>query len=79
MGNVIWHVCIQMKDGNPRFTTLPLKPLSDQKCGRYRRFPRKLFVCVRFFIAFCSYKQEMSPQMKINSSKKQIHGYLIHT
>ena len=22
-----------------RFTMVPLKPLSDQKCGRYRRFP----------------------------------------
>jgi len=26
------------KDSNAQFTTVPLKPLSDQKCGRYRRF-----------------------------------------
>ena len=25
---------IPCKDSNARFTTLPLKPLSDQKCGK---------------------------------------------
>ena len=26
------------KDGNARFTTEPMKPKSDQKCGGYLRF-----------------------------------------
>ena len=29
------------KVGNGRFTTVPLKPWSDQKCGRHRRFLTK--------------------------------------
>ena len=28
------------KDGNTQFTTVPLKPLSDKKCGRYFRFSK---------------------------------------
>ena len=28
----------QCKDGNPLFKTVPLKPLSDQNCGRYCNF-----------------------------------------
>ena len=28
------------KDDDARFTTVPLKPFSDQKCGRYRRFQK---------------------------------------
>ena len=27
------------KNGNLLFTTIPLEPVSDNKCGRYRRFP----------------------------------------
>ena len=38
------------KDGNARFTTIPLKPLSDQICGRYCRFSSfKVFNSVHSF------------------------------
>ena len=38
------------KDGNTRFTTVPLKPLSDQICGRYCRFSSfKVFNSVHSF------------------------------
>ena len=30
--------CPLCKDGNIRFTTVPLNPLSEHKCGRYRFF-----------------------------------------
>ena len=30
--------CPSCKDGNIRFTTVPLNPLSEHKCGRYRFF-----------------------------------------
>ena len=41
------------KDGNARFTTVPLKPKSDQKCGRYRCFfcLKSVYFC-KFFYYF---------------------------
>ena len=39
------------KDGNARFTTVLLNPLSDHTCGRYPRFST-LFIVVIFSIAF---------------------------
>jgi len=51
-GLLAGHTCVQYvkrtesvilsrtpgKDGNARFTTEPMKPKSDQNCGRYLRF-----------------------------------------
>ena len=46
------------KDGNVQFKTVPFKPQSDHKCGRYRRFSdSKIVISVIFFIN--SNEQEM--------------------
>ena len=49
MNTIKGTVCVKIsnppcKDENARFTTVPLKLLSNQKCGRYRLFlTRKVF------------------------------------
>ena len=37
------------KNGNLLFTTVPLEPVSDNKCGRYSRFPdsESVYFCER--------------------------------
>ena len=56
------------KVGNGRFTTVPLKPWSDQKCGRHRRFlTKKVFISVSFSIA--SYKQELRKSLSQRNRK----------
>ena len=60
---------LSCKDGNARFRTVPLKPLSDQKCERYCRFSRfKGFHCDDYHAFFCSNAQVTfveKPQLKI--------------
>ena len=34
------------KDGNARFTTMPLKPKYDQQCETYRRFSGLMFISI---------------------------------
>ena len=72
------------KNGNARFTIVPLKPLSDQKCGRYCRFWLEKCIILRvspmlFIRKTAQVTFAKNPQMKINSLKKQKLGYLINT
>ena len=60
------------KDGNARFTTVPLKPLSDQRCGSIVVFlDLKVFKSDNSDMSFYSrYEQAtciMKPQLKIIS------------
>ena len=56
------------KVGNGRFTAVPWKPWSDQKCGRHRRFlTKKVFISVSFSIA--SYKQELRKSLSQRNRK----------
>ena len=50
---------------------VPLKPLSDQKCGRYRRF-----LTQKVSNPFVTFAEK--PEIKIQIVKQK-HGVLIHT
>ena len=63
------------KDGNARFTTVPLKRYSDQKCERYTRFSdSKLFRWVSPLNLISEHFRRESAN-KINSYEN--HSYLI--
>ena len=69
---------------NARFTTVPLKPLSDRKCGRYSRFSRfKVLSFDYFFIFYCSRNARFTclekPQFKIINFQSFKCWYCIHT
>ena len=69
------------KDGNARFTTVPLKPLSDQHCQGYSRFSR--LNSDNFYMFFCRSNAQVTflakPQSEMNSFQNYKHWYLIHT
>ena len=49
-----------MQSGSDRFTTVPLKPESDEKCVKYLK-------CVNIF-EFSSYKQDMKFAEKLTAN-----------
>ena len=73
------------KDVNVRLTTIPWKPLSDQKCGRHYRFSdSKVFNSENFSPLLLISKKCVGDfgreqQMKIKSLKKQKHVYIFRT
>ena len=59
----------QCKDGNVRFTRVNFKPLSNKKCGRYRRFSDlKVSASVSFSIAF--YKKQEICKLLLQRTRK---------
>jgi len=55
------------KDGNARYTTVPLKALSDDKCGRYCHFSRFKSVPSLILLEMRKSLLKRNFKMKVNS------------
>ena len=71
---------VPCKDSSARFTTVPLKPKSDQKSfsdSNCVYFCNYLYCFLSARKAQANFAEKL--RIKVNSLKKQKQGYLIHT